>query len=104
MRKGWRTLREISSGLPGQRAVLAGPEDVVDEQDADEVVEIVVDHGEAAVPRRPHGPSDVVGLHRDGQEGHVDPGGHDLTNVHVPQITQRVDDDALLLGDLGVPG
>ena len=85
-------------------AVLPGPEDVVDEEDADEVVEIVVDHREAAVPRRPHGAGDVVGLHRDGQEGHIDPGRHDLTDVHVPQVGQRLDDDAFLLGDLGVPG
>ncbi|MGA2305533.1 MAG: hypothetical protein ABSH29_15210 [Acidimicrobiales bacterium] len=91
-------------GVPGQRALLPGPEDVVDEQNADEVVEIVVDHGEAAVPRCPHGPGDVVGLHGNGEEGDIDPGRHHLTDVHVPQVGQRLNDDALLLRSLGVPG
>ena len=108
-------MREISSGLGsvasrrfvGVAAACAGPagpEDVVDEEDADEVVEVVVHDGEAAVAGGPHGLGDVLGVHRDGEVGDVDPWRHHLAHVHVAQVGQRLDDDALLLGGLGLQG
>jgi len=80
------------------RIATSGPEDVVDEEDADQVVEVVVDDGKATVARRPHRTADVFGVHRDRQVGHVDPGRHHLPHIHVPQVGQRFEDDALLLG------
>ena len=38
------------------------------------------------------------------RNGHVDPGRHDLADVHVPQVGQGLNDDALLLRGLGVLG
>ena len=77
-----------------------GPEDVVDEEDADQVVEIVVHHREAAVPRRAHRVGDVLGVHRDGQERDVDPRRHDLAHVHVAEIGEGFGDEPLLFGGL----
>ena len=70
----------------------------------DQVVEIVVDDGEAAVARGAHGLGDVLGVDRDGEIGHVDSRRHDLADVHVAQVGQCLDDDALLLGAFGVEG
>ena len=107
-------MREISSGLgsvasrassplpPAARLGSVGPEDVVDEEDADQVVEIVVHHREAAVPRRAHRLGDVLGVHRDGQERDVDPRRHDLAHVHVAEIGEGFGDEPLLFGGLSL--
>ena len=96
-------------GVPGLVAVAAGrdpgrfgPEDVVDEQDADQVVEVVVDDREAAVPRRAHGLGDVLGVHRNGEVRDVDPRRHHLAHVHVAQVGEGLGDEPLLLGGLSL--
>ncbi len=98
-----RRLVHAISGVPRVPAS-SGAEDVVDEEDADEVVEVVVHDREAAVPRGAHGLRDVLGVDRDGQVGDVDPRRHDLAHVHVAQVGQRLGDDALLLGRLRLEG
>ena len=45
----------------------SGPEQVVHEEDAHQVVEVVVDDREAAVPGLAHGPGDVLRVDRDGE-------------------------------------
>ncbi len=79
-----------------------GAEDVVDEQDPDEVVEVVVDDGEAAVARRPYRLCDVLRLDGDGEERDVDPWRHHLAHVHVAQVGEGLGDEAFLLGGLSL--
>ena len=90
---------DVEGGGVGPALGLAGPtgpEEVVHEEDAHQVVEIVVHHRKAAVARFPHGPGDVVGVHRDAEGDDVDPRGHDLPDVHVPKVGQGVEDQPLL--------
>ena len=61
-----------------------------------------MNHRKAAVARRAHRLGDVLGMDGDGEIGHVDPGRHDLADVHLAQVGQRLNDDPLLLGPLGI--
>ena len=74
----------------------SGPEQVVDEQHPDEVVEVVAVDREAAVPRLAHGLGDGVDGQRDGEGHHVHPGRHDLADHGVVEVVERVDDELLL--------
>jgi hypothetical protein len=93
-------------GLPGRRLfrlVTFGPahlpprpEQVVDEEHTDEVVEVVAADREAAVARLAHRPGHRIDGEGDGQGHHVHPGGHHLADHGVVQVVEGVDDELLL--------
>ena len=101
-RNGWRSRREMSIGSGDRPPSVGGtdrptgPEEVVDEQDADQVVEVLAADRKARVARLADGLGDTVDGQGDGQRGHVDPRGHDLPDRGVPQVVEGVDDELLL--------
>ncbi len=113
-RKGWRSRREMSIGsgvaggadpsgrrgsagrVTGPADLPAGPEQVVDEEHPDQVVEVVAVDREAAVARLPHRLGHRVDGERDRQGHHVDPGGHDLPDHRVVEVVEGIDDELLL--------
>ena len=74
-----------------------GAEEVVHEEDADQVVEVVVVDGEAAVPDVRDRPGHVDGMDGDGETHHVDPRGHDLAHRRVAEVVQGGEDELLLV-------
>ncbi len=90
-RRPCRPARRLAADHP------ARPEQVVDEQHPDQVVEIVEVDREAAVARLANGPGHRVDGQRQRKGDHVDTRRHDLPDLHVPQVVEGVDDELLLL-------
>ena len=74
----------------------ARPEQVVDEQHPDQVVEIVAVDRKTAVARLADRLGDGIDGQRDRQGDHVHPGGHHLADHRVVQVVEGVDDELLL--------
>ncbi len=74
----------------------SGPEQIVDEEDADQVVEVLPVDREAAVARLADRLGHRVHGQRDGERDHVDPWGHHLAHRGVPDVVQGIDDELLL--------
>ena len=75
----------------------ARSEQVIYEEHTDQVVEVVEVDRKAAVTRLPNGSGHGVDGQRQREGDDVDPGGHDLPNLHVPKVVEGVDDELLLL-------
>ena len=99
-RNGWRSRREMATGSgtsrssgpsdPGVPAAVdlpPRPEEVVHEEDANQVVEVVaVGPGSCAGPESRTARADVLGRTRGWTGDHVEPRGHDLADRGVPQV------------------
>ena len=100
LRPGVAWATNTSGGHPAAPAAVGGwpgPEKVGHEENADEIVQVAVDHRERAVAGLADRAGDVVLPDGDGERYHVDARGHDLPHLHVPKVGQGVDDDAFLL-------
>ena len=69
----------------------ARPEQVVDEQHADQVVQVVEVHGEAAVSRLANGLRHGVDGQGQRERDHVDTRRHDLPDLRVPQVIEGIE-------------